>query len=314
MAHTAKKGERVLYRGQYREVLGFAKPQQPQRHLLDSGPIIIMQNVTNGRRTRMNTADMVYSDELQAYHGVGVELNRHEVVLYSAAMGLDSVMPAAAHVKMLGFYLDKDPAQLFKALDAKAKERLTGFCRGYGIKGADVVAVAAGLRKARAEYKAQGKDVRGLVAPAHELSGMLLQMKQKLLEAALDYLTDVIRAGMTTTAFTPNFDTMDFVDDVTNELTVGGYARETLGTKAVNEDAGADEQEVDSADPTYTSLVTGETIGFSWLNKQVGGSDATPATDPLIVIHDIADTPTNGGNIVLQVDTEGWFKIGGAPA
>ncbi len=146
-------------------------------------------------------------------------------------------------------------------------------------------------------------------------SGMLLKSKAKLGQGVFDWLSDVYRWMLLLSTATIVFDTDDFVDDISaDEITVGGYARQSVASPAVNEDTGNDEQEFDAADPTFSSLVTGETVGFDVIYKQVGGSDATPADDDLLVVHDLTNTPTNGGDIVLNVDAEGAWKIGGAVA
>ncbi len=146
-------------------------------------------------------------------------------------------------------------------------------------------------------------------------SGMYLKAKAQIGQGAFNWLSDVFRWMLLTDAHTPDFDLHDFVDDVSaQEVSVGGYARQTVTSPAVNEDTAGDEAEYDCADPTFSSLASGETIGFSAIYKQVGGSDATPADDRLLVLHDLTDTPTNGGDVTLQVDAEGAFKIGGVPA
>jgi hypothetical protein len=313
MANKPQIGERVLYRGAFREIIGFKDAGHSARALKSAGSKIVMQNTENLKRTIMATADLAYDPDLKAWHGSGVELSRAEVALFSAAMGFAQVFPGEAHVQMLKAFEAKDPAVLIKALSDRQKDRLVAFCKAYKIDPASVIETVTKRRAMRAAFKPRGADARRVIEP-HEVSGVLLQAKQKMFEAVYDFIADVVRVGLSTTTESPNFDTWDFVDDILEELTVGGYARQTLGSKAINEDAANDEQEFDSADPVFTALVTGETIGFDFLYKQTGGSDATPADDPLIAIHDLADTPTNGGNITLQVNTEGWWKLGGAPA
>lgn len=41
---------------------------------------------------------------------------------------------------------------------------------------------------------------------------------------AIDYLSDTIKAALTTSAYTPNLDTHEFFSDVTNEITGTGYS------------------------------------------------------------------------------------------
>jgi hypothetical protein len=96
----------------------------------------------------------------------------------------------------------------------------------------------------------------------------------------------------------PTADT-NFVTDLTpgtNELTVGGYARQALDNKTVTEDDANDFAYLDADDEVFASLATGETITWGILFRQV-----TNDTDsPVYAGYDFTDTPTNGGNITVQ--------------
>ncbi len=143
-----KKGDTALYRGRFREVIGFRKPRD-LANLHDSGPLIVMQNPETGKNTTMRTADMRWSDELQCWHGTGVELHRAEVSLYSAAMGLSQTFPAEAHVQMLRVFADQHPKDIEAALTPTQKARLKDFCVAYKIPVAEVVKVASELHEHR---------------------------------------------------------------------------------------------------------------------------------------------------------------------
>jgi|SRR3990167_10628810 len=99
----------------------------------------------------------------------------------------------------------------------------------------------------------------------------------------------------------PTADT-NFVTDLTpgtNEITVGGYARQALANETVTEDDTNDFAYLDADDVVFTSLVTGETITWAILFRFV-----TNDTDsPVYAGYDVADTPTNGGNITIQFAT-----------
>lgn len=86
------------------------------------------------------------------------------------------------------------------------------------------------------------------------------------------------------------------VSDLTNELTVGGYVRQTLANETLTEDDTNDRVYMDADDATFTALVAGETIGWAVMIRHTG-SDATA---PVISAYDVPDTPTNGGNVVVQ--------------
>lgn len=102
-------------------------------------------------------------------------------------------------------------------------------------------------------------------------------------------------------AGTPTPDT-NFVTDLTpasNELTVSGYARQTLSGVTVTEDDTNDFAYVDATDPVFSSLATGETITWAILFRFV-----TNDTDsPVYCNYDVTDTPTNGGNITIVFST-----------
>lgn len=143
-------------------------------------------------------------------------------------------------------------------------------------------------------------------------SGLGLHAKRKLGEGVFAWLSDSFRWMLQQDTWTPAPDTDEFVDDISaDEVSVTGYARQDVTSPTINEDTAADEAEFDCADPTFSSLASGQSVDYSAVYKQVGGDDATPGDDPLLAVHDVATTPTNGGDVTLQVDAEGAFKIGG---
>ncbi len=95
----------------------------------------------------------------------------------------------------------------------------------------------------------------------------------------------------------PTVDT-NFMDQIT-EVTVGGYARQTLSGETVTEDDTNDFAYLDATDPVFTALVAGETIIGAVLFRHTG-SDATA---PVYAFYDVTDTPTNGGDVTIQFDT-----------
>lgn len=105
-----------------------------------------------------------------------------------------------------------------------------------------------------------------------------------------------LRAGLIKTT-PPTADT-NFRSDVT-ELTVGGYAVQTLTGETVTEDDTNDFAYLDATDPVFTALAAGETIIFGFLYRHV-----TVAGDsPVYACYDVTDTPTNGGDVTLQFAT-----------
>lgn len=90
----------------------------------------------------------------------------------------------------------------------------------------------------------------------------------------------------------------NFMNEIT-EVTVGGYARQTLAGETVTEDDTNDFAYLDATDPEFTSLVAGETIVGAVLFRHTGND----ATAPTYALYDVTDTPTNGGNVTIQFDT-----------
>lgn len=90
----------------------------------------------------------------------------------------------------------------------------------------------------------------------------------------------------------------NFITDVV-ELTVGGYARQTLAAKSVTEDDANGMAYMDATDPVFTALVAGETIIGACLFRHTGAD----ATAPIYTFYDLTDTPTNGGDVTVQFAT-----------
>jgi len=108
-----------------------------------------------------------------------------------------------------------------------------------------------------------------------------------------------LRCLLLTTAGAPTADTNFVSDIVANEVTVGGYARQTLTGETVTEDDTNDFAYLDANDPSFTALVAGETVGWTILYRHTGAD----ATAPVYAAYDITDTPTNGSNIDITWNT-----------
>ncbi len=102
----------------------------------------------------------------------------------------------------------------------------------------------------------------------------------------------------------------DFVDDVvagSQEISVSGYARQTLGSFVAP--TAANPSVCDStADITFTALAAGQTIGFVVFYIY----NASDASASLLFCMD-EDTPTtyptNGGNFVVALNASGLFTV-----
>ena len=118
---------------------------------------------------------------------------------------------------------------------------------------------------------------------------------------------------LVTTAYTANMD-HDTIDDGTTsdpkgyEISVSGYARQTLADIAIFEDETNEFAALDATGPTFTSLVAGQTIGgavyylYSTNSTQNGTASTSDTGQSLLVYQDFTSgIPTNGGNIVITI-------------
>lgn len=108
-----------------------------------------------------------------------------------------------------------------------------------------------------------------------------------------------LRVLLLTSSGAPTADTNFVSDIVANELSVSGYARATLASESVTEDDTNDFAYLDAADPVFSALVAGQTIGWACLFRHTGAD----ATAPVYCNYDVTDTPTNGGDVTIQFAT-----------
>ena len=81
-----------------------------------------------------------------------------------------------------------------------------------------------------------------------------------------------------------------------SEISVSGYARYDHATVTVAEDDANSRAYLDLDDAAFTSLATGQTIGGAVLYIY----NASDASAEVLAFLDVADTPTNGGNVTIQ--------------
>ncbi len=94
----------------------------------------------------------------------------------------------------------------------------------------------------------------------------------------------------------------NFVADVVAgalEISVAGYARQTLAGKTVVEDDANDFAYMDATDPVFAALAAGQTVGgmVMFINT---GSDATAQ---VVSFYDLVDTLTNGLDMTVVFAT-----------
>jgi len=126
------------------------------------------------------------------------------------------------------------------------------------------------------------------------------KLKFRLLSGAVNLDTADLRLLLLKSSTpTPDTNTVSDLTPGTNELTVGGYARQALANTTVTEDDTNDFAYLDADDVVFTSLVTGETITWAELFEFI----TNDAGSFVYGNYDVTDTPTNGGNITIQWNT-----------
>lgn len=122
----------------------------------------------------------------------------------------------------------------------------------------------------------------------------------------LNLPTDTIKVMLTTSAYTPNQDTHDYKDDVTNEVTGTGYTAGgvTLANKALTYDAATNTVKFDADDASWaSSTITARTYV---IYKDTG----VASTSPLIAYgSESADVSTTNGTFSLVWDAAGIFTV-----
>ncbi len=121
----------------------------------------------------------------------------------------------------------------------------------------------------------------------------------------IDFLADTIKTSLHTSSYTPNQDTHDYHDDLTNEVANGnGYTTggETLGTK-VNSNT-LNVVKWDAADTVWTSSGAGFTARRQVFLDTTPGSSAT---NPLLWWQDFGqdETASGGGTFTVVYNAAG---------
>jgi len=134
---------------------------------------------------------------------------------------------------------------------------------------------------------------------------------KKAFEGLIDFDTDTIKAMLVTSVYTPNQDTHDNVDDVTNEVVGTGYTAggQTLANCAIAVDSVNDRVEFDADNPSWANSTI--TARGMVIYKDTG----TPGTSPLICYIDFGeDKISSAGAFTATINAEGIFYIGYAQA
>ena len=124
----------------------------------------------------------------------------------------------------------------------------------------------------------------------------------------VDFDTDTLKCALTTSSYTPNQDTHDYFNDITNEVsssgtgyTAGGV---TLASVSVSYDAASNECRITFTDPSWTSATF--TARYAVLYKSTGVS----STSPLIAYVDMtSDQSVSSGTFTLDFSATAALKL-----
>lgn len=122
----------------------------------------------------------------------------------------------------------------------------------------------------------------------------------------VDWVTDTIKVALTTSSYTPNQDTHDFFDDITNEITGTGYSAggASLANKTLTYDTSTNQTRLDADDTVWsTSTITAR---YAVIYKDTG----TASTSPLLGYIDFgADQTTSAADFTISYDSTGVLRI-----
>jgi hypothetical protein len=123
-----------------------------------------------------------------------------------------------------------------------------------------------------------------------------------------DWTSSTYKVALVKSSSAPVYNTADqFVSDFfarsqNVELVVSGYARQTLGSKAITLDNPNSRAILQAQKAVFTALATGDTIQAAIVFKFV----STDANSPIAGFFSLTSTPTNGGDIEIR-----WNGIDG---
>jgi hypothetical protein len=130
--------------------------------------------------------------------------------------------------------------------------------------------------------------------------------KTNLMKKSIDLVNDTIKIALVTSAYTPNQDTHDFFDDVTNEVGASGTYSAGGGTltTTVSQDDTDNEGVFDATDISFTTATI--TARGAVIYKSTG----TASTSPLICYIDFgADKSSTAGTFAIVFAAEGILNL-----
>lgn len=130
--------------------------------------------------------------------------------------------------------------------------------------------------------------------------------KKLIMNGGIDLDTDTIKVALVTSSYTPDQDTHDFFDDVTNEVSGTGYTAggASLANKAVTADNTDNEGVFDADDVSWTTATI--TARAAVVYKSTG----TASTSALICYVDFgSDKVSTAGTFTIAWNSEGILNL-----
>jgi hypothetical protein len=124
--------------------------------------------------------------------------------------------------------------------------------------------------------------------------------------APFDLNTDTIKAALAQSGYTPNQDTHDFFNDITNEASGTGYTAggKTLTTPTVAYDTATNVIKFDADDVAWTGATF--TARYAIVYKDTG----TPSTSPLLFYVDFGgDQAVSSGTFTINWHANGLITL-----
>lgn len=124
-----------------------------------------------------------------------------------------------------------------------------------------------------------------------------------------DWVNDSFKVMLSTSAFVPDQDTLDFRDDVTNEVSGTGYTAGGVAVsgKTLSYDAASNEVRLLMADNVWGPGATIAGVRVATLYKVTGGA---ASTDPVIAyLVEAADVAVSNGTLTIDNDPTTVLKI-----
>ena len=132
--------------------------------------------------------------------------------------------------------------------------------------------------------------------------------KKYIMNGSIDLENDSIYVMLVTSTYTPDQDTHEFRDDVTNEVTGSGYTAggAALASKAVTADNTDNEGVFDAADLTWATATITARAAVLYRNR--GGASSA---DELIAYIDFStDKTSTAGDFKIEWAAEGILNLG----